>query len=227
MGRKDMHRKFADAFVSLVEQSGSKRVSVVDLTASIGCERKTFYRYFDDIDDLIVWFYRDAIRTVVTTRFRDAVQVKPSPELNDKYAEWPFYVRIFDENGSLAQGPYFKASAEHFESHGTYYANIFRQQGDRTGSRNLLDYMRTLFLPAIREDAVILADGRIVPTEHIDFLADYHTTGIMERLYQFICRNERPMSTEDVLHWNYAHTAIERDLNGYFAQPSARKSKPA
>lgn len=224
MGRKDMREAFAEAYMRLVEEAGGRRVSVVDLTTSIGCERKTFYRYFDDVDDLVIWVYRDAMRRAVETELAGAVPVLPHPALHDKYADWPFYARIFDENGFLAQGPYFEASARHFESHSAYYAHIFRQQVDKTGCGSLLDYMRTLFLPAIREDALLLLHGKIVPMDHIEFLADYHTTGIMERLYLFICRNERPMSTEDELHWNYAHIAIERDLNGYFAQPAVKRS---
>lgn len=223
MGRKNMRKIFADTFMALVEESGRKRVSVVDLTTRVGCERKTFYRYFDDIDDLIIWIYRDALRDVVLTKFPDDTPVKPHPSLGDKYADWPFYVRIFDDKGGLAQGPYFEASSNHFESHSAYYANIFQIQNDKVEYRSLLEYMRKLFIPAIREDALILAHGKIIPQDHIDFLADYHTTAIMERLYQFICRKNERMSAEDVLHWNYAHTAMERDLNRYFAQPAVKR----
>lgn len=206
-------RAFAAAFVRLVESAGDANVSVVELTREVGCSRKTFYRHFEDVEDLIVWHFRDALSRIATDLFPDAVHVKPDPSLRDKYADMPFYARIVDESGEINQAAWTAAVAAHFESHARYYAAIFRQ--DRR-FRDFRVYFRDLLAPTLKDDIRYMLNGRMIPETFVNFLAEYHAAGIVGRLDQFVCERGSAMSDEADLHFNYAHASIARDIDEYF-----------
>lgn len=206
-------RAFAAAYVRLVEKTGDANVSVVDLTHEVGCSRKTFYRYFEDVEDLSVWHFRDALMIIATELFPDAIHVRPSPCLKDKYGGMPFYVRIVDEAGEINQAAWTAAVAAHFEEHARYYAIVFRQ--DRR-FRDFRVYFRDLLAPALKDDIRYMLNGRMIPETFVNFLAEYHAAGIVGRLDQFVCERGSAMSDEDDLHFNYAHASIARDIDEYF-----------
>ncbi|MDO4442688.1 MAG: hypothetical protein Q4B69_02325 [Slackia sp.] len=212
--RRHTQKDFADAFVELVERTQKCNISVVDLAKETGFSRKTFYRNFDDIDDLVIWNFRDSMRRIVEERFEEAVWVRPHPDLNDKYASWPFYARIVNEEGELDQGKYFEQAAAHFERHPCYYRIVFRQKSG--GYHDFQQYLRRLFTYAIGEDIVAMAKGRAIDPRHVKFLAEYHAAGIAGRLEQFICERGAVMSEESAPHWNYSHMCIKRDLETYY-----------
>ncbi len=216
-----IEREFAESYITLVEKSGDANVSVSDIARRTGRSRKTFYRHFDDIDDLIVWHYRDAMKRIVEEHFSQQSYVYPDPSLQDKYEAWPFYARLANENGGLDQGDYFEEAAAHFERHPAYYRIIFKQT--RGGHYDFPRYMRELFTFAIKGDILYLAHGKMIPPEHIDFLAEYHAAGIVGRLEQFVSERSSVMSTEHCLHWNYAHTTMLHDLDAYFSQAQSGK----
>lgn len=223
MERRSIRDAFADALIALVEETGRSAVSVVDLTSRVSCARKTFYRNFDDIDDLIVWYFRRSLRDIVLNQFPDAVHVKPHSELLDKYADWPFYARIIDESGNLQQGSWASAAASHFEQHPKYYSIIFREGFEHR--LDLLRYIRNLLTPAIRDDILFMLNGRMLPHTYIDFLAEYHAAGITGRLDWFVRERNSAMSGESSLHWNYAHDSIDRDLREYFSRASSSRAR--
>lgn len=70
--KDDRKQAFATVFMNLVAESPrNRRVSVVDITNAVGCERKTFYYYFENIDDLIIWIFRSSFKRTVETEFAD------------------------------------------------------------------------------------------------------------------------------------------------------------
>lgn len=155
-------REFADTFMQLViETPCNHRVSVVDITSAIGCERKTFYYYFENVDDLVIWIFRSAFKRTIEEQFSDYPQVKPHPDLHDAYPDWPFYVRIEAEDRFLAQGPYFKAITYHWVNNRAYYANMFRS--DANSYNNLFEYLVALYTPAIRDDILFMLGNRPTP----------------------------------------------------------------
>ncbi|BAK43458.1 transcriptional regulator [Eggerthella sp. YY7918] len=107
MGAKDAKKyEFAATFMRLVAEAPfNRRVSVVDITNAMGCEHKTFYYYFENIGDLIIWIFRASLKKTLETQFAGYPMAKPHPDLQDPYADWPFYVRLETEGRFLAQGP--------------------------------------------------------------------------------------------------------------------------
>ena len=148
-------QEFADTFMHLVTETPcNHRVSVVDITNAIGCERKTFYYYFENVDNLVIWIFRSAFKKIIETQFAEYPQVKPHPELQDPYDDWPFYVRIETEDRFLAQGPYFKAITYHWVDNRVYYANMFRT--DANSYNNLFEYLVNLYVPTIKDDILFM-----------------------------------------------------------------------
>ena len=125
MRQRSSREEFAAAFIELVEKTDSANISVVDLTCEVGCSRKTFYRYFEDIEDLITWYFRNALMRIALDLFPHADHVKPDPSLRDKYSDMPFYARIVGESGELNQAAWTAAVASHFEENSKYYAIIY------------------------------------------------------------------------------------------------------
>lgn len=216
MKQRSNRETFAAAFIALVEKTGNANISVVDLTREVGCARKTFYRYFEDIEDLIIWHFRDTLMRIAVEGFPETVHVKPDPSLRDKYSDMPFYARIVDESGNLNQAAWTASVAAHFEKHSRYYAIVFRQKGSRY--RDFRNYFRDLLTPALKGDIRFMLRGRMIPDTFLNFLAEYHAAGIAGRLDQFVCERGSAMSDEDDLHLNYAHASIARDLDEYFSQ---------
>ena len=215
MSVKDARKQeFADVFMSLVtEAPWNQRVSVVNITNAIGCERKTFYYYFENVDDLVVWIFRSAFKRTVETQFSQHPLVKPHPELHDAYSDWPFYVRIEAEDRFLAQGPYFKAITYHWVDNRAYYENMFRT--DASSYNNLLEYLVNLYTPAIKDDILYMLGGKFLPPDALNFLAEYHVMGIFGRL-QWHFGHTRKDIMQHALdpYWNYAHTCIKRTIDG-------------
>lgn len=204
--------EFAVTFMHLVAESRSHRVSVVDVTNAMGCERKTFYYYFENIDDLIIWILRSSLKHMLEDEFSGYPLVKPHPELQDPYADWPFYVRIPTKNRFLEQGPYFKAAAYHWVDNRDYYANMFRD--DVHLYNNLFAYLVNLYVPAIRDDIVFMLGDRTLPSDTLNFLAEYHVMGIFGRVqWHFGHTHNDIMQKALDPYWNYAHTCIKRTID--------------
>ncbi|MGN0302333.1 MAG: TetR family transcriptional regulator, partial [Anaerotardibacter sp.] len=58
MAALDTKLLIADAFVELCEENGLRKVSISDVVAKTGKNRKTFYYHFVDKESLIIWKFR-------------------------------------------------------------------------------------------------------------------------------------------------------------------------
>lgn len=214
MSVKDARKQeFAAMFMRLVTETPlNRRVSVVDITNAMGCERKTFYYYFENVDDLVIWIFRYAFKRIVETEFTDCQLVKPHPELQDPYCDWPFYVRIEAEDRFLAQGSYFKAITYHWVENRDYYANMFRT--DAHSYNNLFEYLVKLYVPAVKDDVRYMLGAKTLPPDVLNFLAEYHVMGIFGRLqWHFGSTHEDIMQSALDPYWNYAHTCLKRTID--------------
>ena len=211
--KDDRKQAFATVFMNLVAESPrNRRVSVVDITNAVGCERKTFYYYFENIDDLIIWIFRSSFKRTVETEFADFPLVKPHPDLHDPYSDWPFYVRLEAENRFLAQGPYFKRISYHWVDNRDYYTNMFLN--DERSYNNLLEYLVNLYVPALRDDILFMLDGRPLHPDALNFLAEYHAMGIFGRLqWHFGHTHKEIMQPALDPYWNYAHTCLKHTID--------------
>lgn len=213
MSKASVRNKFAQAFMALVPLSPTKRVTVTDLSKHLGIDRKTFYNYFDNIDQLMIWIYRDYLATMLNDeQFAQWGKVCPTPTSFDPFPDLPFYARNV-EDGSLCQAEYFKTMAYHWENHRQYYSIVFSS----TCYIDLFDYIVALFLPPFREDVEFFLDGRDMPTVVIDFLAEYHVMGVFGRLrYHYTQTNKFIMQNEIDPFWNYAHTVMRESVDSCY-----------
>lgn len=198
-------RLIANRLIEMVPRS-RKRVTVSALTSNVGIDRKTFYYYFDGIDDAMIWIYRDYLAKMLASRSFDEWEIDyPSPSLRDKYAQMPFYARNKTADHRLEQAMYFKQMCYHWEDHRAYYSKVFC--GDLYIS--LFDYIIDLFLPAFKDDVIYLLDGREQPDVITNFLAEYHVMGVFGRLrYHFARTNQFIMQEELNSCWNHAHSLM-------------------
>lgn len=211
---KDRRKEeFARIFMHLVADSSSnRRISVVDITNAMGCERKTFYYYFENIDDLVIWIFRYALKSTVEGCFPSRTHIFPHPSLQDPYAEWPFYVRLEAPQHFLAQGPYFKTITYHWEDNRAYYSSMFRNNEPSYG--NLFEYLIKLYVPAIKDDVLYMLNGKPVPDDVLNFLAEYHVMGIFGRLQWHFATTRKYIMQKDLdPFWNYAHSCIKRTVD--------------
>lgn len=213
MSKASVRHKFAQAFMALVPLSPTKRVTVTDLSKHLGIDRKTFYNYFDNIDQLMIWIYRDYLATMLNDeKFARWSKVCPPPTSFDPFPDLPFYARNIEDR-SLSQAEYFKTMAYHWENHRQYYSIVFSS----TCYIDLFDYIVTLFLPPFREDVEFFLDGRDMPTVVIDFLAEYHVMGVFGRLrYHYTQTNKFIMQNEIDPFWNYAHIVMRESVDSCY-----------
>ena len=68
MASSDTMELMGESFVSLAEKLPIERISVSDIVAASGKNRKTFYYHFEDKAHLIRWVFRNDLAE--TLRFR-------------------------------------------------------------------------------------------------------------------------------------------------------------
>ena len=213
MSKASMRHQIAHAFMALVPKSPTKRVTVAELARFLDMDRKTFYNYFDNIDNLMVWIYRDYLSSMLDGRAFDGwSKATPSDARFDPYPDLPFYAR--NVRGSmLDQGPYFKTMAYHWEDHRQYYSVVFSS----TCYIDLFNYIVALFQPLFREDVEFFLAGRDMPGIVVDFLSEYHVMGVFGRLrYHYTQTNKFIMQDELDPFWNYAHIMMKRSVDACF-----------
>lgn len=209
--------EIAEVFKNLVAASpANKRVTVVDITNALNIDRKTFYNYFENIDNVAIWIYRDHLRKMLQDpKFDGCEFVKPDSSLYDQYSDWPFYVRIKRNDRFLAQEMFYETMAHHFVGNRPYYSKVFQPDS----ALPVYDYIINLFLPAIKDDVLYLLDGRAMPEVAINFLAEYHVMGIFGRLrYHFTCSGWNIMQEDITPFWNYSHITLKNSIESLFAE---------
>ena len=219
MAKAPLKRRIADAFMLLVPQAPTRRVTVAELTRYLDIDRKTFYNHFDNIDNLMIWIYRDYLATMLGNPVFDEWEKTTShPDKFDPYSDMPFYARNL-QDGTLCQGEYFKRMAYHWENHRQYYSIVF----STSCYVNLVDYIIDLFLPEFRKDVDLYRADREMPDIVADFLAEYHVMGVFGRLrYHFTQTNKFIMQDELEPFWNYAHIMLRESVDSCY-EPVERR----
>ncbi|MEG2212151.1 MAG: TetR/AcrR family transcriptional regulator [Raoultibacter sp.] len=198
--------------------STQKRITVVEVANAVGINRKTFYNYFEGIDDLTIWIVRYYLKNMLEgPQFAGLPLVYPDKSLFDPYEDWPFYVRIKTDDHCLSQEKYFRAMAYHWEENRAYYTNMFHGVG--CGYVNLTKYLELLYLPALREDMNYMLNGREMPEEAIHFLTVYHVVGMFGRLPSHFASTYRSIiQDDDEPFWNYTHIMLKKTIDSMFEQ---------
>ncbi len=213
---EDKKHLIARQFMEIVgnppkELKDKPRITVSALARILGIDRKTFYNYFDDVRDMMIWIFRDYVKNMIDMpKFSEWTLVYPDKSLQDKYEDWPIYARNIGSNKDFHEGAFFKQMAYHWEENRDYYNKVFSEEV----YLNLFDYIIALYLPVFREDVVMMLGDRDMPEIVIDFLAEYHAMGVFGRLrYHFGRTGKFIMQEELDSFWNYAHLTLMRTID--------------
>ena len=206
--------RIAECFIRLVTESTNpqKRVSTTDIAKSLGIDRKSFYRHFENTTDLVVWVFRSELADALTAQDFGGFHLEyPDPSLNDIYPDLPFYARSPLTEATFDQSEYTKALCALFNGRHEYYRRIL----SFPCYIDFYFYLLALFEPAIRAGILqIIGPNRFLPEAEIDFLAEYHTVAFIGRLQ---CRYvmKRQSLPEGGLErmWNYSHETLQEAVD--------------
>ena len=90
MASSDTMELMGESFVSLAEKLPIERISVSDIVAASGKNRKTFYYHFEDKAHLIRWVFRNDLAETLLERF-DSDHLVYEREGDGAIADKPYY----------------------------------------------------------------------------------------------------------------------------------------
>ena len=90
MASSDTMELMGESFVSLAEKLPIERISVSDIVAASGKNRKTFYYHFEDKAHLIRWVFRNDLAETLLERF-DSDHLVYEREEDGAIADKPYY----------------------------------------------------------------------------------------------------------------------------------------
>ena len=217
MNKGNTKRRIARSFMDLVIESPNPRthVNVTEIVSRLNMDRKTFYHYFDNTTDLVIWIFRSEIAPMISGEKFEGFKLEyPDPSLHDKYQDLPFFAHAPLINGKLDQSSYFKALCDLFNTDFEYYRRVLTY----SCYLDFYCYLVNLYKPAIRNDILELSSGKSpLPNEVIEFLTEYHTIAIIGRVpYHFSFKqNQLPKEGLDRV-WNYSHEILRYSVDNLF-----------
>lgn len=205
MGSIDTMKLMRDAFVSLAERFPLEKISVSDIVAASGKNRKTFYYHFNDKSHLIRWIFRNDLASLLQERFEGASLVY---EERGEYAmpDLPYYtlkksgIRSLDGSGFLC------AFADTLQNRRTYYAKALRSN-DPDGLRS---YLLRLYTPALENDIRFILSNRDLSDSSVRFLAEFYTGATITYMANRLCDSADHDLLSDIDPFNnIVHDSIE------------------
>lgn len=200
----------AETFVTLSEEHSPEKVSVSDIVAASGKNRKTFYYHFLDKNHLVAWVFRHDLGILLKEKFPDdqLVYEQTDPK-KDPLAMYPYY--LFNKKGvrSLNHADFFITMAECLQARRAYYAKVLR---DNSPS-GLQSYLRNLYTPALKHDIRFILSNRYLKEESVSFLAEFYTSAFLSCLVNRTTDPQRRDITEGVGPFaNIVHSSLENEI---------------
>lgn len=205
MGSIDTMKLMGDAFVSLAERFPLEKISVSDIVAASGKNRKTFYYHFNDKSHLIRWIFRNDLASLLQKRFEGASLVY---EESGEYAmpDLPYYTLKKTGIRSLDGSGFFCALADTFQNRRAYYAKALRSN-DPDGLRA---YLLELYTPALEKDIRFILSNRTLSESNIRFLAEFYAGAIVTYMANRLCSPAEHDILSDIDPFgNIVHDSIE------------------
>lgn len=205
MGSIDTMKLMRDAFVSLAERFPLEKISVSDIVAASGKNRKTFYYHFNDKSHLIRWIFRNDLASLLQERFEGASLVY---EERGEYAmpDLPYYtlkksgIRSLDGSGFLC------AFADTLQNRRTYYAKALRSNAPD----GLRSYLLRLYTPALENDIRFILSNRALSDSSVRFLAEFYTGATITYMANRLCDSADHDLLSDIDPFNnIVHDSIE------------------
>lgn len=217
MSRKGTSKaRIAECFIQLVVESSdpSKRVSTTDIVNRLGMDRKSFYRYFDNTSDLVVWIFRSELAEALKDEAFEGFALEyPDPSLFDAYPDLAFFARAPLDEGKFDQSEFTKTLCKLLNGKSEYYQRILSYPC----YLDFYYYLLSLFEPTTKSSIEqMLGSKRTMTEAEIKFLAEYHTVAYIGRLqYWYVMRHESlPEEGLDRM-WNYSNEAMLAAIERY------------
>lgn len=206
MGTLDTKLLIARALVELCEEQPLRKVSISDIVERTGKNRKTFYYHFEDKNALVIWKFRYDLCLELQGRFPENILVYSDTDI---YPEFPFYITQKSGVRSLDHSAFFEAFAAVLENDRSFYTQAFSEEGPSS----LKNYLYDLYLPALRNDIIIILSNRYLPEENIDFLSEFYTSAFLA----YFIRKCSQMGTKHLTGTagpfaNIIHSSLESEI---------------
>lgn len=208
MGSTDTMKLMGDAFVELAEQRPLEKISVSDIVAASGKNRKTFYYHFEGKSHLIRWVFRSDLAHMLQNRFEGARLVYEE-DREGPMAELPYYA--FKKVGirSLDGSDFLRTLSDTFQNRRSYYAKALRSD-EPDGLRA---YLHELYTPALANDIRFILSNRSLDEANVRFLAEFYTGALVT----YMTNRLNDPSVQDVFSdiepfENIIHDSIEHEI---------------
>lgn len=208
MGSIDTMTLLGQSFIDLAEYLPIEKISVSDIVAASGKNRKTFYYHFDDKDALIWWIFRRDLAEILTEKMEpeELVYEKEGP---GAFPSLPYYIHKKVGVRSLDGSPLLEALAQCFQARRTYYAKALRPNG----ADSLQSYMRRIYEPALEEDIRFILSNRYLAKSNVRFLAEFYTGAVVSYMVEKTCDPNCSDILDDVSPFqNIVHSSLENAI---------------
>lgn len=200
----------AETLVALTEHEAPEKISVSDIVAASGKNRKTFYYHFTDKNNLIAWLFRYDLGVLLRKRFReDQLVFQQDTTGKDPLARHPYYVFVKKGVRSLDHAAFFETFAECLEGRRSYYAKVLADNS----RYSLREYLYQLYVPALENDVRFILSNRYLRDESVQFLAEFYTDAFLSYLTRQAMDLRKPTIGEGVGPFvNLIHTSLENEI---------------
>ncbi len=208
MASADTMELMGESFVSLAEKLPIEKISVSDIVAASGKNRKTFYYHFESKAHLIRWVFRNDLAETLLERF-DADHLVYEHEGEDAIPDKPYYA--FKKVGvrSLDGSEFFQALADTLERRRSYYAKALHG----TEPDGLRAYLFELYVPALEADIRFILSNRSLDDSGVHFLAEFYTGAAITYLVRRVCMPAGVEILGDVAPFeNIIHSSLENEI---------------
>lgn len=210
MSSVDTMSIMGEAFVELAAQSPLEKISVSDIVAASGKNRKTFYYHFEDKSHLIRWIFRSDLAEVLHDRFDEEHLAYENPQDPGSMPELPYYA--FRKSGvrSLDGSEFVRALADTLQKRPEYYGKALRG----VEPDGLRAYLVRLYVPAFEKDIRFILSNRSLDRANVKFLAEFYAGALVSYL---ATKAASPATSHDLLHdmgpfGNIIHSSMENEI---------------
>lgn len=197
-----------NSFIELAEHEPLEKISVSDIVAASGKNRKTFYYHFDDKEALAQWIFRRDLHDVLMQHV-DPSELVFESHAEGRYPELAYYVRRKCGVRSLDGSVFQEMLARCLQSRRGYYAKLLR----RSGAGCLTEYLKALYVPALADDIRFILSNRYLAEGNIRFLAEFYTGAIIDYIAMKTCDPECRDILADVKPFqNIVHSSLESEI---------------
>ncbi len=208
MSSSDTMALLGNSFITLAEHLPIQKISVSDIVAASGKNRKTFYYHFEGKESLIRWIFRNDLAGVLRSSISPDELVYEH-EGNGDYPALPYYIRHKSGVRSLDGSVFLEAMACCFNNRRSYYAKVLRI----SGPDSLQAYLRKLYTTALAEDIRFILSNRYLAEGNVRFLSEFYAGAIISYMVEKVCDPTCTDILGDIKPFeNIVHSSLESEI---------------